>query len=74
MNSAASTKVGWGAGEGVLLQVEFNQGDHEAQLNREARETVGRQVKERQLKICQLHRDLGWETKLHYCIQMSCFV
>ena len=67
VDSATATEVGWGAGEGVLLQEEFDQGDHEAQLNRQAGETVGGQVKERQLKICQLHRNLNWEAKLHYC-------
>ena len=47
MDPATATEVGGGAGEGVLLQVELDQGDHEAQLNREAGETVGGEVQER---------------------------
>ena len=34
VDPATATEVGGGAGEGVLLQVELDQGDHEAQLNR----------------------------------------
>ena len=34
VDPATATEVGRGAGEGVLLQVELDQGDHEAQLNR----------------------------------------
>ena len=33
VDSATATEVGGRAGEGVLLQVELDQGDHEAQLN-----------------------------------------
>ena len=33
VDPATATEVGGGAGEGVLLQVELDQGDHEAQLN-----------------------------------------
>ena len=33
VDPATATEVGWGAGEGVLLQVELDQGDHEAELN-----------------------------------------
>ena len=33
VDPATATEVGGGAGEGVLLQVELNEGDHEAQLN-----------------------------------------
>ena len=32
VDPAPATEVGWGAGEGVLLQVQVNQGDHEPQL------------------------------------------
>ena len=33
VDPATATEVGGGTGEGILLQVELNQGDHEAQLN-----------------------------------------
>ena len=33
VDPATATEVGWGAGEGVLLQVELDQGDHKTELN-----------------------------------------
>ena len=47
MDPSSATQVGRWASEGVLLKVELHQGDHEAQLNREAGETVGGEVQER---------------------------
>lgn len=47
MDPSSTTQVGRWTSEGVLLKVELDQGDHEAQLNREAGETVGGEVQER---------------------------
>ena len=47
MDPSSTTQVGRWTSEGVLLKVELDQGDHEAQLNREAGETVGGKVQER---------------------------
>ena len=58
VDPAPATEVGWGAGEGVLLQVQVNQGDHEPQLYRKTRHAVCRQVKEGELEVGELHGNL----------------
>ena len=58
VDPAPATEVGWGAGEGVLLQVQVHQGDHEPQLYRKTRHAVCRQVKEGELEVGELHGNL----------------
>ena len=58
VDPAPATEVGWGTGEGVLLQVQVHQGDHEPQLYRKTRHAVCRQVKEGELEVGELHGNL----------------
>ena len=58
MNSAPTAKIGWRTGQRVLLEMKISERDHEPQLYGETRESVAGQVQERQLKICDLHRNL----------------
>ena len=51
VDPASTAEVGGGAGEGVLLQAQVHHSDHEAQLDRKTRETVGGKVKEGELEV-----------------------
>ena len=58
MDPAAAAEVGRGTGQGVLLQLEVAQGHHEPQLDRQRGQPVAGEVKEGQLEVGQLDRNL----------------
>ena len=58
MDPAPAAEVGWRTCQGVLLQLEVAQGHHEPQLDRQRGQSVASEVKEGQLEVGQLHRNL----------------